>query len=137
MKKLEDIPKKEVFNVPDGYFDKLPGVIQSRVAESEERTSRPVFRMALQYGLPSLAIVVIAVLLFFKPDTADHSAESILASIETPDLVAYLNETDISTDELLDEVVLNTEDAEQIEETVYDLNLGDTDLENIADDLDL
>ena len=137
MKKLEDIPKKEIFNVPEGYFDKLPGVIQSRVAEDEKRTSSPVLRMALQYGLPSFAIVVIAVLLFFKPDTADHSAESILASIETPDLVAYLHETDMSTDELLDEVLLDTQDAEQIEEAVYDLNLGDEDLENIADDFDL
>ncbi|HEY3403214.1 MAG TPA: hypothetical protein VGK59_07495 [Ohtaekwangia sp.] len=134
MKKLEDIPKKEIFKVPDDYFDKLPGVIQSRIAADKDRHAIPVFRTVLQYGIPSLAVVVIAVILFFKPEPAD-SAESILTSIETQDLVAYLDETDISTDELLDEVTLDQLDAEQIEDAVFDL--GDQDLEDIADDLDL
>ncbi|CAA9250396.1 MAG: hypothetical protein AVDCRST_MAG95-1846 [uncultured Adhaeribacter sp.] len=33
--KLEDLPKQKIYPVPDGYFEKLPGVIMSRVAPQE------------------------------------------------------------------------------------------------------
>ena len=36
MKKLEEIPKKEVFKVPEGYFENLPGIIQARVAQQNK-----------------------------------------------------------------------------------------------------
>jgi hypothetical protein len=135
MKKLEDIPKKEIFNVPDGYFEKLPGVIQSRIAEGR-RDPKPAFRYAFQVGVPALAMILFT-LWYFRPDPMSDSPENILASLETQDLVAYLNETDMTTDELLDEALLDNADAQQIEEAVYDLNLGEEDLENIEDDFDL
>jgi len=135
MKKLEDIPKKEIFTVPDEYFDKLPGIIQSRVAESK-RDRKPALRYVFQYGLPAVTLIVLA-LWFFKPESANNSAETILASLETEELIAYLRETDITTDELLEQVTFDDEDAQQIQEEVYNLNLDEIDLENIADDLDL
>ena len=39
MKKLEDIPKKQNFEVPEGYFEKLPGIIQSRVTQQHKEKS--------------------------------------------------------------------------------------------------
>jgi len=135
MKKLEDIPKKEIFTVPEGYFEKLPGVIQSRVAAGK-RDHKPAFRFAFQYGVPALALIFIA-LWYFRSEPLNNSAESILASLETEDLIAYLNETDITTDELLEQVILNEEDVQQIEAEVYDLHLDDIDFENITNDLDL
>lgn len=133
MKKLEDIPKKQIFTVADDYFEKLPGVIQSRVANPERK---PVLFYALQFGLPAIAVVIITFFWLF-PQGNDTSVEGILSSIETEQLVAYLSETDMTTEELLDDVVLDNLDAEQIEEAVYDLNLGEVDLENIQDDYDL
>lgn len=133
MKKLEDIPKKEIFTVPDDYFEKLPGVIQSRVASPERK---PVLFYAVQFGLPAIAVLIITFFWLF-PQGKDNSAEDILASIETEQLVAYLSETDITTEELLDDIILDNLDAEQIEEVVYDLNLGEVDLESIQDDYDL
>ena len=40
--KLEDLPQKEIFDVPEGYFEKLPGTIQARIAERQQPASRPV-----------------------------------------------------------------------------------------------
>ena len=48
MKKLEDIPKQNIFEVPDGYFDKLPSVIQARIAKPEPKFWQlPAFRYAM------------------------------------------------------------------------------------------
>jgi len=133
MKKLEDIPKKEIFSVPEGYFDKLPGVIQSRVAQ-KERHLIPVNRLVLRYALPVVALIVVAVFWLNRP--TEISAENILASVETQDLIAYLNESDISTEEILENVSFDAIDAIEIESAVYELNFQDEDLEILTEELD-
>lgn len=132
MKKLEDIPKKEVFNVPEGYFEKLPGMIQARVETRKESEVRPVFSYALRYALPAVVLFVLGIFWFNRqPHVA--TAESILASIQTEDLVAYLNDADLTTEELLEDVTLNVEDANQIEGVVYGMELSEEDFEDILD----
>lgn len=135
MKKLEDIPKKEVFKVPDGYFDELPMIIQSRIAgQKTEKAFMPAFSYALRYALP---VVILGVIGYFwlGPGSQPSSAESILATIETEDLVAYLNETDITTDELLEGVQLDANDVDQLEGEIYTNELNDEDFEEILDEI--
>jgi len=134
MKKLEDIPKKEVFKVPDGYFDNLPTIIQARVAEKEAKPFRPVFSLALRYALP-VVVLGLAGILWFNRQQDTATAESILASIQTEDLVAYLNDADLTTDELIEDVVLDAEDADEIEGEVYGLDLDEEDFEKILDEI--
>src|SRR5690349_21257375 len=101
MKKLEDIPKNHPFKVPEGYFDRLPEVIQARVAnKSMVKEGKPYFRYALQYALPAIAMAIVAVIYLTpnKPETID----TMLASVSTEDLVAYLEESEITADELLE-----------------------------------
>lgn len=138
MKKLEEIPKKEVFNVPEGYFDKLPGIIQARVAAPDKRIFiRPAFSYALRYALPVIVFFALGIFWFVRQgETA--TAESILATVETEDLVAYLYTSDLTTDELLDNVLLDNYDANKIEEAVFDLDLNsDKQYEEILDEIDL
>jgi hypothetical protein len=59
-----------------------------------------------------------------------------LASIQTEDLVAYLSEADFTTDELLDYVELDGEDVTQIEESVYEFQLNDPDIEDILNEIE-
>lgn len=134
MKKLEDIPKKEVFDVPEGYFEKLPGVIQSRVSKPGA-TGRPAWVYGLRYGLPAL-ILLAAVIFWLDRPAGDHSPEGMLASIQTEELVAYLNDTDLTTDELLEQVHLDGTDANEIESDVYGLSISADDLDTILDDID-
>lgn len=129
MKKLEDIPKNNPFSVPDGYFDKLPGVIQARIAEGAAvKQSRPFFQYALRVALPVAAVVIVAII-YFTP-SATENYNDLLASVDTEQLTAYLEESDITTEELLDATELDEESVEAIESEVY---FHDIDLENLSD----
>ena len=135
MKKLEDIPKKHPFEVPEGYFDSLPGIIQSRIADkSEVREAKPYFRYALQYALPVviLAIVTIIYVVPSKPQSID----SMLSSVSTEELVAYLEQSEITTEELLETIELNDENVEAIEAELY-RNFSDVEsLKELESELD-
>lgn len=135
MKKLEDIPKKNLFEVPEGYFEKLPAIIQSRVTGPSTR-SNPSFKFVLQFALPAMVVIVVAIVFWVSRPTSGATAESMLASIQTEDLVAYLKESDFTTEELLDAVELDVEDANEIEEAVYEFQLDDSELENILNDIE-
>ncbi len=118
MKKLEDIPKNHPFKVPDGYFDKLPGIIQARVTEqSDIKEAKPYFRYALQYALPVIVLAIVAVI-YLVPGTP-QSVDTMLASVSTEELVAYLEQSEITAEELLESMDLNNENVEAIESELY------------------
>lgn len=134
MKKLEDIPKTEIFKTPEGYFDRLPGMIQSRIVKEASGSARTVSYYALRYALPVVAVIA-ALIFWLRPHHDGGSAENILASIETGDLVAYLQGDELTLDELLDQLSLDEADAADIQEKVYPINVPDDDLENVLDEM--
>jgi hypothetical protein len=118
MKNLENISKNHPFKVPDDYFDRLPGRIQSRIEQKVGvKEPKPYLRYALQYALP-VALIAIAAVFYLKP-TAPQDANSLLASVETDDLVAYLEESEITTDELIESADFDSESVEAIESEAY------------------
>jgi hypothetical protein len=136
--KLEDLPKKEIFDVPEGYFEKLPGTIQSRITEGKQSESRPMLRYALQYALPLVIIITIGFVWFENTSPSNQSpAELLLAEIQTEDLITYLDNTDMTTDELLENATLDATDVEEIEQEVYGLDLDDETLDILTDEIDL
>jgi hypothetical protein len=94
MKKLEDIPKKDLFKAPDGYFDKLPGIIQARVAKPE---SKPMWVPVLKFALPVVALVTVGI--FWFTNNNPQTLESELAAIETEQLIAYLDNNEVTWDD--------------------------------------
>jgi len=129
MKKLEDIPKNNPFSVPDGYFDKLPGIIQARISESApEKQARPYFRYALQYALPVIGIIIVA-LIYLTPKESENYND-ILATVSTEQLAAYLADSDITTEDILESGELDDESADAIEAEVY---FNDIDLEDLSE----
>ena len=121
--------------VPEGYFDRLPGIIQSRVSENSQAKVRlPVSQFALRYALPVVVVAILGVMWFSKT-SKPMDAESILASVQTEDLVAYLDEADVSTEEMLESVGFSEEDLEEIEVEVYELTIGEHDLLNVVDEI--
>jgi hypothetical protein len=131
VKKLEDIPKKQIFEVPEGYFEKLPGIIQSRVVKPQlEKSWWFTYRYSLRFALPAVILVAAGIFWFYSSQT-DVNVENILASIQTEDLITYLNEADLTTEELLEHVELDAEDVSTIEESVYEFQFSDSDLEEI------
>jgi hypothetical protein len=64
-------------------------------------------------------------------------AELLLAEIQTEDLITYLDNTDMTTDELLENATLDATDVEEIEQEVYGLDLDDETLDILTDEIDL
>lgn len=117
MKKLEDIPKKQIFTVPDRYFEELPSKIQDRIT-AKHQTPGFFERFKVSYTI-ALAALAILVILIWIPGQKKVTAEEMLASISTEELIAYLNDIDISDDELFDAIEFNTTDVEDLEDEVF------------------
>jgi hypothetical protein len=137
MKKLENIPKKQVFDVPEGYFENLPMKIQARISQ-EGAASEPsfVFKYKLQYALPLVALLAVGIF-WFAPDQQPADIDTLLATIETEDLVAFVGETDISNYDLMENVEVEASDVREIESEVYKLDLDVEELDGILEDMDL
>lgn len=134
MKKLEDIPKTDIFETPEGYFDRLPGMIQSRVAQRAAEQNRAFSYYALRYALP-VVVVMAALIFWFRPQANTGTAENILASIDTSDLVSYLQDDEITLDEMLEQLTLDDVDATGIQDKVYPGDVSDGDLDTMLDEM--
>lgn len=118
MNKLDEIPKKHPFTTPEGYFEKLSGVIQARVStETCSAFSKPYFRYRLQYALP-LILIAVATMLYLFPST-NEEPENLLASVSTEELTVYLENTEFNTDYWLDETAVDEESIEEIESALF------------------
>lgn len=136
--KLEDIKKKNIYSVPDKYFDRLPAIIQSRVIEK-----KPVLGLSLSWSLafkvaaPALALVLI--LFYFGISTTDNStlsSDELLAQVSTDDLIAYLGTTDITIDEILEELDLSNIELNFYEDgpIMQDMDMNDEEIEALFDE---
>lgn len=135
MKRLEDIPKKNIFEAPEGYFDELPGIIQSRVADKRGASS-PIlsFGLVLRYAIPVVAIAF-ALFFVFRQNDPLGNPDELLASVSTEELTYYLVESDFTTDELLDLVDLSDEEINALNDELLPPDFDDQLLEEFADDL--
>ena len=122
MIRLDDIPKKSLFEAPEGYFEKLPGRIQTRIAVPEPEPAWG--RLALRYALPVVLLAAAAV--FVLTNRGTLSPEDLLAQVDSEQLVAYLDETDLNSDDLLEAVPLDEAEAESLEaDALGDLVIDD------------
>ncbi len=136
MKKLQDIPKKQIFSVPENYFDRLPAIIQAKV-DGDIKIQLPIKVYALKYALPALIMVIIAVVWFSSStQNGNNEVASLLASVQTEDLAIYLNDSDLTLDDVLETVEFNIDDIEDVEASVYELGVTNDEFDNIINDLD-
>ena len=132
--KLDQIPKHDPFQAPDGYFDKLPGVVQSRIDVARPNQSRVYVSMAFRYALPAVALVVAGIFLFRTQNTTNVSVETQLASIDEAALELYLEGSDNNADELIETVNLSAEDLRELENTIYaSYDLTDSNADGLLD----
>ena len=128
MSRLEDIPKKDFFRIPDGYFDKLPAKIQMRIETPRpQHTGQRAWRYALACALP----LVVGVIIMFFSTRAQTDAEAILASVETSELILYLQESEITTEEMMESFEFSMDELEALENEAYDLSVPASDAETI------
>jgi hypothetical protein len=136
MKNLEDIPKKTIFEVPEGYFEKLPGVIQSRIAEQNPVRERiSYFAFSLRYALPAIVLIAASIFVYESYYNAQPTdAESILASVDSQDLVDYLDEDEVSIEDILEDV--GADDINPDELNTMELDFSEEDLLDLSDEFE-
>lgn len=136
MKKLDDIPKKNIFNVPDGYFDKLPTKIQSRINESQG-TERTIYWMrTLRLATSVILVLLVAGIFWYNQQGNSSDALKLLSSVDTSELISYLSDSDLLTEELLEDFPLDEEDVNSIESSVYHYDIDDSDIDELLIDID-
>jgi len=118
MKKLDEIPKKNIFEVPDGYFDQLALKIQGRTEVLSPAKSVSQWSYVLRYALPVI-LVAVALVFLFRPKTVEDT-EQLLASIPSEHLVAYLNESDVNEQDLLEAINFDEADVDSLNVQVQD-----------------
>ncbi|MFN7406336.1 MAG: hypothetical protein ACK5SL_07360 [Cyclobacteriaceae bacterium] len=121
MKKLDDIPKKNVFDVPDGYFEKLPGVIQSRVAKPERLANWNPW-LITRVAVPVLLLVGAGIFWFSQPQriTGYADIEYELGQIDQEQLSLFLDDNELLNEELMEAVIWSEDDLRALEEQVYE-----------------
>jgi hypothetical protein len=99
---LDDLPKKLPFNVPDGYFDKLPSTIQARIPVGVEK--KPFFLFGWQRSLvATTAMSLLAFLVWITyPETQGSLGKSPLSGVSDDAIIAYLDQQDVSYYDLSD-----------------------------------
>jgi len=134
--KLEDIKKKNIYSVPDRYFDQLPTRIQSRVNEK-----KPVWGLSLSWNLtlrvagPALAVILI-IFYFSISNNTGQSTDDLLAQVTTEDMIAYLETTDITTDEIIEGLDFSTIDLDFYEEgpIMQNMEMSDEEYDALFDE---
>ena len=125
MKKLDEIPKKNIFEVPDGYFDRLPMKILARLEAPTQTPSVSVWNLAFRYALPSV-IAVFALVYFLRPKS--YEPEELLAGIASEHLIAYLHDSDINESDLLEAANFDEVEADSLSVQLNNILLGDSEV---------
>lgn len=127
--KLDELPKKQLYSVPDDYFKELPSIIQARTVKPEQ-TQAPALNWssALRYALPVIALAMMLVYFGVRINNDDIDVQAMIDEIPTEELISYITESEITTDELLSLIDLNELDVDgMVDENIELLNNNEWD----------
>lgn len=124
---LNQLPKKDSFQIPENYFDELPGLIQDRVRVKTQTR----WNYAIKYALP-LVFLIIAIGYFTQNKTDDT------VQISKQEAADYIdNQMDIDFDETLLAEEISAHTVEQLTENsaVEDYLLEEADEELLIEEI--
>lgn len=102
--KLKGLKDKQLFTVPDGYFDRLPERVQARLATPEKQA---VFKFAVvfKFALP-VVVLTIAVVFWMQNNGINKTQDvhQLLSEIPTDDIIDYLEDSDLSLVDIIDRI---------------------------------
>jgi hypothetical protein len=103
-RKLTDLPRKDIFKTPEGYFEQLPDSVAKRIRQKKE-SKVVAFRPWAFAGIAAAA--AIALLIAFGPSLLTPgqprtSAEDLLAGVSDEACLAYLKNAELDVEEILE-----------------------------------
>jgi hypothetical protein len=95
--KLENLPKGNIYQVPEGYFEKLPSVIMQRIEPAEPKENRPWFSLWPYSFRVALATLVTggflaAGIYLNQPSASEPASSASLAETSNEELGEIPNE---------------------------------------------
>jgi hypothetical protein len=94
--RLDDLKKETPFSVPEGYFDKLPQIIQSRIVSEPVRKPLVGWSWQRSVSLVSAMALILVLVWVTVPERQGALGEAPLSDISDASIVAYLEDQDIS-----------------------------------------
>lgn len=106
--KIDELKKDNLFQVPEGYFEELPSIIQARVTEDRKADPIWIFQPAFSWAAVAASVLIFGVYFaFFRIGTdATSNVELLIAEVSMEDLVGYIENSDLTTEELIASVDL-------------------------------
>lgn len=94
--RLDDLKKEVPFSVPEGYFDALPQMIQSRIPAGPVR--KPVIGWSWQrsLGLASAMALILVLVWVTVPERQGSLGQEPLSNISDASIINYLEDQNIS-----------------------------------------
>lgn len=90
--KLSDIPKRNPYQVPEGYFDRLPMQIMERRGTEVQHGWQQVWWRPLRMALAPLVLLLLFVGVYVANQPEQPAAPMVnLASVSDSDIVDYLS----------------------------------------------
>ena len=112
-----------------------PTIIQQKAIDTD-KVGLSIFRLPVFYRLagPALALVMVLTYFALRPSNQQYSVEAMLDEVSTTELVGYLNESEISTEELLSMIDLEAFDTDGMTDEFELLN--DDEMDDILNEFD-
>ena len=103
--KLDKNHKKLPFRVPENYFEEFPDRMVRRIREEsgDGKGKMVSFPGLIKLGIAA-SFLVLATLGIFHLVSKERSADQILAEVPTESLIAYLEESELTIDEMMETI---------------------------------
>lgn len=94
--RLDDLKRETPFTVPEGYFDKLPQMIQSRIPAEPVRKPLVSWSWQRSIGLAAASALILVLVWVTVPERQGSLGQEPLSGISNASIISYLEEQDIS-----------------------------------------
>jgi hypothetical protein len=94
--RLDDLKRETPFSVPEGYFDKLPQMIQSRIPAEPSRKPLVSWSWQRSVGLAAASALLLVLVWVTVPERQGSLGQEPLSGISNASIVTYLEDQDIS-----------------------------------------
>ncbi|GGM99800.1 hypothetical protein GCM10010967_37250 [Dyadobacter beijingensis] len=94
--RLDDLKRETPFKVPEGYFDNLPQMIQSRIPAEPERKPLVSWSWQRSVGLVAASALILVLVWVTVPERQGSLGQEPLSGISNASIISYLEEQDIS-----------------------------------------
>ncbi|ACT94148.1 hypothetical protein [Dyadobacter fermentans] len=94
--RLDDLKRETPFTVPEGYFDKLPQMIQSRIPAEPVRKPLVSWSWQRSVGLAAASALILVLVWVTVPERQGSLGQEPLSGISNASIISYLEEQDLS-----------------------------------------